>query len=201
MATSALLAVVLLAADAGLEQPEVTALAQTATTPAPLALDAGHPVDPFAAEYLPPVEQEVGPGKGQVRVFGLGGVTSGPDLLATLTVESLHLAFLAIRGSVTAELSNFGAPHPHLLSARFGLGLHVAPYRRVDASLFVDAGLGVVDLFTAQRTATPLLAPGVALEVALTAHLFLRAEGQLTWLRAPSSLLRWAGLLGLGWTL
>ncbi|MBL8924435.1 MAG: hypothetical protein JNJ54_36640 [Myxococcaceae bacterium] len=201
MATCALLAVVLLAADAGLEPPEVTALAEAAASPAPLALDAGHPADPFAAEYLPPGEQEVGPGKGQVRVFGLGGVTSGPDLLATFTVESLHLAFLAVRGSVTAELSNFGPPHPHLLSARFGVGLHVAPYRRVDASVFVDAGLAVIDLFTPQRTATPLLSPGLALEVAFTAHLFLRAEGQLTWLRAPASLLRWAGLLGLGWTL
>lgn len=209
MAPSALLAVLVLAtADAGtratLEPAEVTALSHVVDAgAAPLDLDAGYPADPFASEYLPPVAREVGPGRGQVRLFALGGVTSGPDLLGSVTVESMHLAFLALRGSATAELTNLGPAHPHLLTGRVGLGLHVAPYHRVDASLFVDAGLAVLDLFTAQRRAAPVLAPGVALEVAFTSHLFVRAEGQLCWLVAPATgaLLRWAGLLGLGWTL
>lgn len=209
MAPSALVAVLVLAnADAGspatLEPAEVTALSQVLDAGvAPLDLDAGYPADPFAPEYLPPVEREVGLGRGQVRLIALGGVTSGPDLLGSLTVESMHLAFLALRSSATAELTNLGAAHPHLLTGRVGVALHVAPYRRVDASLFFDAGLAVLDLFTAQRTAAPVLAPGVALEVAFTSHLFARAEGQLLWLVAPATgaLLRWAGLLGLGWTL
>lgn len=200
------LLVVLAATDAGapLQPPEVTALSQVLDAGvAPLDLDAPHPVDPFAREYAPPVETEVGPGRGQLRVFAIGGLTTAPDLLGEITAESMHLSFLALRGTLLAELTNLGAPHPHLLEARVGVALHVAPYRRFDASLFVDAGIAVADLFASSRRAAPVVTPGLALELAITAHLFLRAEGQLSWAVFPAtgSLLRGAGLLGLGWTL
>lgn len=208
MTTAALLVVLLGAgeADAGvsLQPPEVAALAQLtdAGTPA-IDVNAPHPADPFSHEYVPPAEKEVGAGRGQLRLYAIGGLTSAPDLLGEITAESMHLSFFSVRGAVTAELTNLGAPHPHLLTARLGFALHVAPYRRVNASLFVDAGLAVADLFTSQRRAAPLLVPGAAFEVALTAHLFIRAEGLFFWSVLPSSgpLTRWAGLLGLGWTL
>jgi hypothetical protein len=206
IAPALLLAFIAGAADGGssFQPPEVTALAHTLDAgAAPLDLAAASPADPFSREYLPPVAQEVGAGAGQLRLFALGGLTHAPELVGELAAESMHLSFLALRGSLTAELSHFGVTQPHFLTARVGVALHVAPYHRVDFSLFLDAGLAVADLFTAQRRASPVLSPGLALEVALTTHLFLRAEGQLFWAVLPltGSSLRGAGLLGLGWTL
>jgi len=189
---------------ASLQPPEVTALSQVLDAGvAPLDLNLPHPADPFASEYQPPVAREVGPGAGQLRLFALGGATSSPDLLGQLTVESMHLSILALRGSLELELTTLGPAHPHLGSARIGVALHFVPYHRVDFSLFVDAGVAAADLFTSQRRAAPVVVAGGAIELALTSHLFLRAEGQVQWAVLPlsGSLVRGAGLLGLGWTL
>lgn len=135
------------------------------------------PADPFADEYRPPHETELGTSAGQLRFLASAGgmIDSGASLAGQGTFELMTIPWIGVRAStlVTAPLRN----DPQLVSFRLGPSFHLLPYRRFDLSLFFDAGPALVDVATSQRTVMPVLAAGLTFEIALSSLFVLHFEG------------------------
>lgn len=166
---------------------------------------AAAPPDPFAGEYRPPVADEVGTAAGQVRVIGAAGVraTGGAQLLGQTTLEIMTLAIAGVR--LSSPLSS-GSDDPSLVAWKLGPSLHLLPYRRIDVSLFMEAGAALLSPFSGDRQWTPVVSGGLGFDLSLSTYWFVHAEASLDWLRADvggASDAVWApgALLGIGFGL
>jgi hypothetical protein len=165
---------------------------------------AEHPPDPFAREYEIPTDRDVGTAAGQFRAVGSGLVAygrPGPELGLQGTLELMTFAYLGVRASLESTLLRPGGD-PMLFAGKVGPSLHLFPYRRVDLSLFFEAGVAGIDL-TGNATAMPILSPGGTLEIWVAPWAFLCGEAHLDWGiygsgDAPHGYLRLVGVGGLG---
>jgi hypothetical protein len=161
-----------------------------------------YPPDPFAEEYVVPKERDVGTTAGQLRAIAAGAIGLGPhgafDVGAQGTLEAMTIPYVGLRGTLE------GAPihasgDPSVFMAKGGPSFHLFPYRRVDLSLFFEAGVATI-----AGAIAPVVSPGATFEVWLDPNWFLRAEGHTDWAVFPSDAdeargyLRFVGTLGVG---
>ncbi|MGD0525026.1 MAG: hypothetical protein ABSE49_07775 [Polyangiaceae bacterium] len=168
------------------------------------AAGAQHPADPFAREYEVPREEDVGAAAGQFRAIGSGLVgygRPGAELGLHGTLELMTFAYVGVRASLESTLLRPGGD-PMLLAGKIGPSLHLFPYRRVDLSVFFEAGVAGIDL-TGNATAMPIVSPGGTLEIWVAPWAFLCGEAHLDWgiygsSDVPHGFLRLVGVGGLG---
>jgi hypothetical protein len=132
---------------------------------------------PYAEEYAPPRDPEVGTAAGQLRILGAAGGAygDGVSVAAQGTIELMTTAWLGVRSSslITVPLGN----DPQLWSFRLGPSLHLFPYHRVDVGAFFDGGLALVNLTRSDHTAMPVIAAGGTIDVALSSFIVIHLEG------------------------